>query len=51
MAERIYVMRTNKIIEPLEETAFDKEASSPADLHRKLRANDIRVPPRGHPRG
>ena len=27
MAERIYVMRTNKIIEPLEETAFDKEAT------------------------
>ena len=27
MAERIYVMTTNKIIEPLEETAFDKEAT------------------------
>ena len=27
MAERIYVMTTNKIIEPLEETAFNKEAT------------------------
>ena len=25
MAERIYVMTTNKSIEPLEETAFDTE--------------------------
>ena len=27
MAERIYVMMTNKSIEPLEETAFGKEAT------------------------